>query len=58
MKYMTKAEAISLFREEYSPHIPKGDAVMRREEWNNFTDGLCKDHRISPRQYDTWANPF
>lgn len=53
---MTKAEALKLFRE--IDNSPKGDAVWRREAWNNFTDALCKDRQITSRQYDTWTNPF
>ena len=36
----------------------KHDKPALREAWNNFTDMLCKDGRITPRQYDTWLNPF
>jgi len=37
---------------------PRGDVVMKREAWNNFTDALCKYRQITDRQYDTWDNPF
>ena len=53
---MTKTEALKLFRE--IDNSPKGDVVWRREAWNNFTDALCKDRQITPRQYETWTNPF
>ena len=56
MKKMTKAEALKLFRE--IDNSPKGDVVWRREEWNNFTDALCKNRKITSKQYETWTNPF
>ena len=56
---MTKAEALKLFRDQLvACNFPRGDVIMRREEWNNFTDALRKDRQITSRQYETWANPF
>lgn len=55
---MTKREALDQFKELYLPLIPKDDIVMKCEEWNNYTDGLCKDGLITMRQYETWDNPF
>lgn len=55
---MTKTEALKEFREYYMPHIPRGDVPRQREEWNNYTDMLCKGRRITQRQYATWDNPF
>lgn len=55
---MTKAEALKEFREYYIPHIPRGDVIWQREEWNNYTDMLCKERRITQHQYNTWDNPF
>lgn len=57
-KYLTKKEALSLFREYIAPSIPKGDVVWRRTAWNDFTDSLCKDRQITLHQYETWDNPF
>jgi len=34
------------------------DAIARREEWNNWTDMLCKDGTITDDQYNNWDNPF
>lgn len=36
----------------------KGDSIMKREIFNNYTDQLCKDGLISNYQYDSWTNPF
>jgi len=55
---MTKKEALAEFREDVLPSVPKGDKVWLCEAWNNFTDFLCKDGRITQKQYDTWVNPF
>lgn len=26
--------------------------------WSYFTDSLCKDGRITDRQFSTWSTPF
>jgi len=31
------------------------DWPARREAWNNWTDGLCKDGEISDWQYENWS---
>lgn len=62
---MTKYEAEQMFREQILPLIRQKeqeygggpDYVMRREEWNNFTDYLCKDRLITSKQYDNWICP-
>lgn len=57
---LTKAEVIKhcrgVFRE--NPEIFRGDAVAKREYFNDYTDMLCKDNMITTRQYNTWSNPF
>ena len=60
-------EAVEMFKREYLPHIRHKetrngsgssiDGPMRREEWNNFTDSLCKNNQISDWQYDNWSQP-
>ena len=30
---------------------------MRREEWDNWTDALCKQGEISDWQYENWSQP-
>ena len=55
---MTKREAISMFRSEILPSIPRTDKVARRCYWNDFTDSLCKDRSITEKQYENWTNPF
>lgn len=55
---MTKAEAVAEFREHYLPHISPNDRPARAEGWNNYTDMLQKDGRISMRQYEAWSQPF
>jgi hypothetical protein len=58
---MTHRDAKNIFQRGFG--IAEWIAVKRdkpalREEWNNFTDRLCKDGQITPRQYDRWQNPF
>ena len=53
---MTKQQALSEFREIGG--VIKGDEIYTRENWNNFTDSLCKRGEITDRQYNTWTNPF
>ncbi|KKN58900.1 hypothetical protein LCGC14_0547020 [marine sediment metagenome] len=36
--------------------VPK-DKPMRSEAWNDFTDALCKEGRITMKQYETWTHP-
>jgi hypothetical protein len=59
---VTKAEIVRRFREDVLPHViahyGRADRVAIREEWNNWTDALCKDGEISLQQYDSWSNPF
>ena len=33
------------------------DLPARREAWNNWTDGLCRDMIISDWQYENWSQP-
>ena len=62
----TKAEAVEEFKETILPAIiekekqngGRKDISMRCEAWNNYTDTLCKDGRITPKQYESWTNPF
>ena len=61
-KKMTKAEALKQFREIYKK-FPltigrRSDAIAKREDWNNYTDQLCKDGRITLKQYENWGQPF
>lgn len=60
---MTKAEAKAEFDAAFPPETFKRtggtiDRPMRAEAWNNFTDALCKERRISMRQYETWTHPW
>ena len=49
-----KAEFLGIFEDI----IPEHDDTMHREAWNNWTDALCKDGRITTEQYEEWDNPF
>lgn len=54
---MTKKQALDLFRNVHFG-VVKGDPIYTRENWNNFTDTLCKGGKITMKQYETWTNPF
>lgn len=63
---MTKKQALADFNETILPQIKSVEAkhggridkVYRAEEWNAYTDGLCKDGLITSTQYRNWSNPF
>lgn len=59
---MTKREALEAFNLDIVPSIValygKDDKPAFCENWNNYTDTLCKDRRITLKQYETWTNPF
>ena len=62
---MNRKEAEQIFRAEVLPEIIKQyeqdgikDIPARSEAWNDWTDALCKEGKITPRQYENWANPF
>lgn len=62
---MTKAEALKEFREHVLPYVRaryERDGRINRialwEAWNDWTDALCKDGRITTRQYERWDNPY
>lgn len=59
---MTKTEATKIFRNQILPQViaqyGKNDKPAMSEAWNDWTDMLCKDRQITPRQYDRWTNPF
>ena len=58
---MTKREAIVEFRDIFGSLLIKGrnrDQPAIDQAWNDWTDGLCKDKRITQKQYSTWTHPF
>ena len=62
MKKMNKARALKIFRLYIAPGVRekygRGDSIAMREEWNNWTDDLCKNRSITAYQDRTWSNPF
>ena len=62
---ITWEQAVIRFQENFMPYVRieekrynnHPDLPMRRETWNNFTDGLCKDGEISDWQYENWSQP-
>lgn len=59
---MIKSEAIKEFYRDILPEVYKAygkrDKPAICEAWNNFTDALQKDDRITEEQYNNWSNPF
>ncbi len=61
---MTFAQACEYFTDTILPLIQEQfeqdgipDIPARCEEWNNWTDALCKDGEISDWQYENWGHP-
>ena len=62
---MTKSEAVEQWKAYRLPAIQQVeqqygngvDRVMRREDWNNYADELCKSGAITTRQEETWTHP-
>lgn len=59
---MTKKEAVAEFKADILPHVikqyGKNDKPAIEQAWNDWTDALCKNGRITQHQYDTWVHPF
>ena len=59
---MTKQQALEYFKENILPAVikkyGKNDETAIREEWNVYTDTLCKNREITLKQYESWDNPF
>lgn len=62
---LTKQEVLHIFRSEVLPAIRQRfeqdgtvDADARRQAWNDYTDQLCREGRITMHQYESWSNPF
>jgi hypothetical protein len=63
-KYMTKREAEAEYKREVLPIVKatyekdgRKDKPARAEAWSYFTDALCKDGRITLKQYETCGHP-
>lgn len=56
---MTKREAEWEFREIYKELYKAGaDYWTAQLAWAEFTDSLCREGRITQKQYETWKTPF
>jgi hypothetical protein len=57
---MTKSQAFAEFKASYSDFktAVKRDKIAVKEDWHAYTDSLCKDGRITTKQYNNWSNPF
>jgi len=57
-------QAVEYFNESILPNLQRQyeqdgvpDIPARSEEWNNWTDSLCKSGIISDWQYANWSHP-
>jgi hypothetical protein len=61
-QYLTKKEVLATFRADILPVVQEGygkhDKPAVSEAWNNYTDMLCKEGKISSKQYSNWTNPY
>lgn len=59
---MTKKEALQKFEDYVKGYVievyGKNDKSAMSKTWNDYTDSLCKNNRITLHQYETWNNPF
>lgn len=56
--WLSFSDARTEFLEIFGDVIPESDEVARREAWNNWTDSLVTDGRITEAQCEAWGNPF
>ena len=61
---MTKAQAEREFCSTFIPAFRREEARSgfpdwpgRRQAWNDWTDSLQRDGRITAKQYDSWGHP-
>lgn len=56
---MTKEQAVREFQSAYHDlYERKVDYWTAQLAWSGFTDQLCKEGRITLKQYETWETPF
>jgi hypothetical protein len=58
---VTYQDAAAEFKRDVLPGVVERygatDGPAIRGAWNDWTDGLCRDGRISERQRDVWLCP-
>lgn len=57
MTYREAKREFSMLYPSYKSDAHK-DYCRVQLAWACFTDGLCKDGRITQKQYDKWLPPF
>jgi hypothetical protein len=63
MARITKKQVLADFRQTWQEQVAvhsslRGDAVAKREEFNNYVDSLNKSGVVSDAQASNWSNPF
>ena len=55
-------DLVADFKENIEPSVitqyGTDDIIALSEAWNNWTDALCKEGRLTESQYDNWDNPY
>lgn len=61
-EFMTYEDCVASFEEVCPPEsfmtYNRHDSIAQREAFNNYTDALCKDGRITEELYDSMDNPY
>lgn len=59
---MTYEQICEIFEMEIAPLVRQeygaDDYIALREEFNNWTDALCKDGQITEEMYEDMDNPY
>ncbi|AJK27508.1 hypothetical protein PTIM40_81 [Cyanophage P-TIM40] len=59
---MTKKQVVAIFREAWRQETLGtqwwGDAIAKREAFNDYVDSLNKEGRVTDWQAYNWSNPF
>ncbi len=54
---LTKKLAEAEFVETILGGLNPNDKPKLSEAWGTYTDALCKDNRITMKQYESWTQP-
>jgi hypothetical protein len=56
-KFLTKPQAIALFKQTHGDLLKKETKTTIRCVWNDFTDSLHRSGEISDSQVQNWVQP-
>lgn len=55
---VNKKQVEQMFREAYPNIELSSDKPMKRQAWNDYTNGLCEDGIITEHQRTTFSYPY